>query len=422
VRRVGAWALGRMLGEGRGAVRLATLLAFAVVLVQPPTRLSAQASVHAQAIPLVTRASHTPGDKTLTEFALSQPAVMLEWRRSRFSVRATLDAEGLTIPGGELSPGSHGEGYYDRRHPHTYVHELMALGVDLLGARDGELRVSIAAGPKGFVAFGTDDPMGRPVARYPINHHLAQILERSVVIGSLSYRGLSIERSWFNGDEPTRPDDWPEWHRGLDSDAWRFTIEPRPGLSAQFSLATVQSPEHEPGAGQTQEKNSFAIRYDRKGPNALYLLGELAHTEDAQGFFVYNSQLVEGALSVGRHRPYARFERTDRGEEERALDPFRSQRPHFHDGNIGTTRWTVWTAGYGVSFLTAKGRLEWRPFVEGSVASAKRLEGIFDPEDWYGSDVLPSVTLGVRLDWGGMGKMRMGRYFDVQDDHALMRH
>jgi hypothetical protein len=396
---------------------------------RPSGPLAAQLRAHGQAIPLLTRASHTPGDKTLTEFALSQPAIMLEWRTpdrgprtSHFALRTTIDGEGLTIPDGELSPGSHGEGYYDRRHPHTYVHELMVSGVDLLGARDGDLRISLAAGPKGFVAFGTDDPMGRPVVRYPINHHLAQILERSVVIGSLSYRWLSVERSWFNGDEPTRPDDWPEWHRGLDSDAWRFTIEPRPGLSAQFSLATVQSPEHEPGAGQTQEKNSFAIRYDRKGPNALYLLGELAHTEDAEGFFVYNSQLVEGAFSVGRHRPYARFERTDRGEEERTLDPFRSVRPHFHDGNIGTTRWTVWTAGYGVSFLTAGGRLEWRPFVEGSVAKARSLEGIFDPEDWYGSDVLPSLTLGVRLDWGGMSNMRMGRYFDVQAHNEHQGH
>jgi hypothetical protein len=53
-----------------------------------------------------------------------------------------------------------------------------------------------------------------------------------------------------------------------------------------------------------------------------------------------------------------------------------------------------------------------RPFVEGSLARVSRVNGIFDPQSFYGSGVLPSVTLGVRLDWGGMNQMRMGRYFD----------
>ena len=43
-------------------------------------------------------------------------------------------------------------------------------------------RLSLTAG-KGFAPFGTDDPMSRPVLRYPVNHHLAQILERAVAIG-----------------------------------------------------------------------------------------------------------------------------------------------------------------------------------------------------------------------------------------------
>ncbi|HWA40496.1 MAG TPA: hypothetical protein VG712_02735, partial [Gemmatimonadales bacterium] len=220
-----------------------------------PLRLSAQVGIHAAAIPLATRAWHTPGDRTLTEIAVVQPAVMLEWespmdmegtRPWSFGLRATLNGEGLTIPDGELAPGDHGEGYYDRRHPHTYVHEVVA-SARYCGWWSGDCRLQfgVTAG-KGFAAFGTDDPMSRPAVRYPVNHHLAQILERAIVIGSLRWRGLAIERSGFNGDEPTRPRDWPNWDRGLDSRAWRFSARPLPGLEAQYSVARVKSPEHRP--------------------------------------------------------------------------------------------------------------------------------------------------------------------------------
>ena len=44
------------------------------------------------------------------------------------------------MPHGQLATGAYGEGYYDRRHPHTYVHELMLTGADVLGrlAREGD--------------------------------------------------------------------------------------------------------------------------------------------------------------------------------------------------------------------------------------------------------------------------------------------
>jgi hypothetical protein len=407
--------------EGRVVARYPALLAFALLLLAAlnTRRLAAQASIHAQAIPLVTTAWHMPGDEaTLTEFAVVQPAVMLEWRSpwSRpgtpsLLARATLDGEGLTIADGELAPGDHGEGYYDRRHPHTYVHELVLGGSDILGALDGRLRLSAAGGPKGFVAFGTDDPMSRPPVRYPVNHHLAQILERALVIGSVAYGPISFEATWFNGDEPTYPSDWPNWERAFDSHAFRGTVTPLPGLEAQLSYAKVLSPEHEGGAGPTQEKWDASIRYQGLLADLpSYFLVEWARTEDAGGFFTYRSLLAEGAVELGRHRPYARLELTERPEEMRTNDPFRSVRPHTDDNLLGITDWTVVTAGYGVSFLTAGGRFEVRPFLEGSIAHVGVVEGLVDPEFFYGSDVLPSLSVGVRMDWGGMNQMRMGRY------------
>ena len=91
------------------------------------------------------------------------------------------------MPEGELAPGMWGEGFVDRRHPHTYLHELVLAADDLLGAADGATRISLSAG-KGFAPFGTDDPMVRPFLRYPVNHHLAQILERAVAIAARAGR------------------------------------------------------------------------------------------------------------------------------------------------------------------------------------------------------------------------------------------
>ena len=81
---------------------------------------------------------------------------------------------------GELSTGAFGEGYVDRRHPHTYLHELIASGI----GSTGPLAYSASFG-RGFVPYGTDDPMMRPFEKYPINHHLSQILERGLAIGAL---------------------------------------------------------------------------------------------------------------------------------------------------------------------------------------------------------------------------------------------
>ena len=419
MRRRGAGAQGRSGIKGRAARCLATLLVVVTACASAPLRLSAQLSVHAQAIPLLTRVSHAPGDRSLSEFALVQPALMVEWSSTHHAPRTTyltfhltLDGEGLTIPDGELAPGDYGEGFYDRRHPHTYVHELIGTAQDLLGRHDGRLELSIAAG-KGFVAFGDDDPMSRPVVRYPVDHHFAQVLERAVVIGAATYGPARVEATWFNGDEPVKPSSWPNWDRGLDSRAIRLSLMPGHGLEAQYSHAKVLSPEHREGSGPAQVKDDASLRW--AGPlrgHESYALVNWARTDEAHGFFIFHSFVAEGSTVLGRHHPYLRFERTERPEDQRTSDPFRSVRPPLDNTSLGATRWTVWTAGDGVSFLTARDRLEVRPFVEGSFARVRTVEGIFDPKSFYGSDVLPSVTVGVRLDWGGMGRMRMGRYFD----------
>ena len=146
--------------------------------------------VMVQAIPVVTHAASTVEGADLTEGYLSQAAAMggAELLDGRLRLQATLNAEGLTMKRGELSTGAFGEGYVDRRHPHTYLHEIVASGVGVLGP----LSYSLSVG-RGFAAFGTDDPMVRPFEKYPINHHLAQILERGIVTGGVRVGPAALE-------------------------------------------------------------------------------------------------------------------------------------------------------------------------------------------------------------------------------------
>jgi hypothetical protein len=362
------------------------------------------------AVAALTRADPVPGGEALAELRIVQPALMLQADGpARLSLLANLNLEGATLGEGELTPGAWGEGFVDRRHPHTYLHELLLIADDLLRDADGPTRVSLTAG-KGFAPFGTDDPMTRPVLRYPVNHHLAQILERAVAIAAIRRGGVSGEIGLFNGDEPERPGQWPRIG-GRFGDSWaaRLTAEPVVGLELQGSHAQVHSPEHRPGAGTDQTKWSLSARWDgvlERRP--AYALVEWARTSEAGGFFVFSSLLAEGAWSAGRHRLHYRFERTERPEEER-ISSFRSLRPHLENSILGITRWTIHTAGYSAPRLE-RGGIAVQPLAEVSYGRiAKAGDGLFDVRQLYGKESLWSWTLGVRLGFGGRPH-RMGRY------------
>ena len=386
----------------------AALLRAATASAQSPT-----VALGARAVGLYTHADPVPGGGSADELRVVQPVVMMRaglgGRRLTFT--GTVDLEGATIPGGELAPGDWGEGFIDRRHPHTYAHELVLSVNDLLGRLDGSGELSLSAG-KGFAPFGTDDPMSRPVIRYPVNHHLAQILERAVAIIALRQGPATIEAGLFNGDEPERPGQWPRiTHRFGDSWSARGTLTPLAGAELQASYAHVHSPEHRPGAGPDQAKWSAAARWE--GPlrgHPSYALVEWARTSEAGGFFVYHSLLGEGAWESGSHRLLWRVERTERPEETRTLDPFRSVRPHLDNSILGRTRWSIVTAGYAVRLLPDGSRYQIEPQLEAAYGQVRSLEGLaFDPAAFYGRTSFWSVNLGIRVGWG-MSMHRMGRY------------
>jgi hypothetical protein len=405
--------------------RTAAFLTFASAIA--PVRMQAQHSGHGmtdtdtamrspvhvmvQAIPLVTRAAPTAGGSVRSQLAVSQALVMARagfWHE-RAVIATTLDAEGLTIPNGELDTGAYGEGFVDRRHPHTYVHELMLTGGQSIGA----VTYSASAG-RGFAPFGTDDPMMRPIEKFPVNHHLSQVLERLAAIGALHVGPAIVEAATFGGDEPTQPSSVPRLDRFGDSWSVRATVLPTRATELQASYARVASPEDASGAGLGQRKRSVSARYiSTRG--ARYLFAEWARTvehdasrnEDAFG---YESALVEGAVRAGPLGIALRLEQSDRPEEDRLVQPFRTPRPSPDLSINGITQWRVATlqlAAPGTSFHDISGI----PFMEVARlwASAHDARSVATPDRLYGTSNLWMLTVGMRLR-AGEAHARMGRY------------
>lgn len=365
----------------------------------------------AQAVPLITDVTAGPGGGARTEAALTQTIVMARgaWWRGRVALDITLDAEGLTMRTGELSLGAFGEGFVDRRHPHTWLHELLVTA----SARVSAVMLSASAG-RGFAPFGTDDPMARPFVKYPVNHHLAQVLERGIVLGAARAGPVILEAGTFTGEEPESPSSLPLARRFGDSWAVRATLVPVRWAELQSSYARIASPEQADGLGLDQRKQSISGRV-ASVDGSRYLLAEWGRTvehdhlrrEDA---FAFETALVEGRIGLGRVGMALRLEQTERPEEERLEDPFRTPRPHTDLHITGITRWrtaTLHVDGAGVT----RGRVHGVPFLEISrlEASARDVRAVFHPEAFYGRSRFWMTTAGVRLA-AGARHARMGRY------------
>ena len=404
-------------------LRVVATMPLSLYATAPLTAQAASYRFSGQVIPLVTVTNAVPGGDSRSEARLVQPVLMIEAAAlsDHLQLHAMGDFEGWTIRHGELATGAYGEGYYDRRHPHTYVHELMLTGADVLGHLDRSIVVSLSAG-KGFAPFGTDDPMSRPPMLYPANHHLAQILERAVAVVAVTAGPVTVEGGTFDGDEPEYPSQWPNWSRFGDSWALRVAGRPVAGLEAQLSRAHVHSPEHRQGAGTDQEKWSASARWERAvAGRPAYALAEWARTDEAGGAYVLHSGLVEGAYEVGRYRPYFRLERTDRTEDQRVFgEPFRSVRPHLDSSILGITRWTISTLGVEArAWSGGRARIFVSPTAEVAFAKVAKLGGgVFDPAVLYGRTTFTTLTVGVRVD-RGMAGHRMGYYRGTPMHHEM---
>ena len=369
----------------------------------------ADIEIGAQAIGVVTLESPAIHGRDLTEGYVTQPMVMATatfWSDA-LEIKGTLNLEGVTMKRGELNAGIIGEAYIDRRHPHTYMHELVLTGQRRVGDNGGSITLG-----KGFAPFGTDDPMARPFEKYPINHHLSQILERAVAIGALRSRRVIVEAGLFNGDEPESPGDVPNRARYWDSWSGRVTLVPFPQGEFQTSYARVRSPENARGGGEDQHKQSASIRLE-DAQHSGYGLLEWARTSDYVGStrtFTFTSLLAEASARYGVASGALRFERTERPDEARLTNEFKTPLPANDLSITGRSRWTMITGRLAVQVPVAR-TLSFEPFAE--VARIRftptlRPSG-FDPAQFYGSDRIWSFSLGATLRLG-MSHMRMGRY------------
>jgi hypothetical protein len=383
-----------------------------VASAQSAASLSDFFQIGAQAIAVATRVSPAVHGQDLTEGYVTQPIVMAgltPWGEA-LALKTTIDFEGGTIERGELTPGIYGEGYIDRRHPHTYLHELLLTSTRRF-SMNGASGVSATIG-KGFAPFGTDDPMSRPFEKYPINHHLSQILERVIAIGALRAGSWIFEAGAFNGDEPTGAGDNPNRDRYWDSWSGRVTFAPWPQGEFQASYARVRSPENADGGGADQRKKSASIRLQDVQQTG-YALFEWAQTGDYIGStqtFTYSSWLAETWAKYDRLNGGLRIERTGRPDEQRLSDPFRTPVPATDLSIAGRSRWTIITARVAASLPEIR-NVGAEPFVE--VARSRVTPTIspsgFDPRQFYGSSQLWTVSVGAKLEFG-MRHMRMGRY------------
>ena len=114
-----------------------------------------------------------------------------------------------------------------------------------------------------------------------------------------------------------------------------------------------------------------------------------------------------------------RLERTERPEEERTQDPFRTVRPAIDHSLLGITRWTVVTVT--VTRALTLHRVRVMPFAEASLSRPRpTTPAAFQPESFYGSDRLWMVSVGARLSFGP-GHMGMG-YYGVRREPAMTSH
>ncbi len=340
---------------------------------------------------------------------------------------------------GELLGGVYGEGYVDRRHPHTLVHEAMVARARR-AVRGGTVSASLAAG-KGFVPFGTDDPMMRPFERYPVNHHLAQILERVVAIGAVRVPHAAARRarsstamsrtgavrarratigSATRGPRGSRCVRWiaapPSGARPASScrSAPRASSPPRTRTAAG-SISGSGAPRcggrggtPSGGAARPNDRASYAARRDGRAPTGCAAAG--ASRSPATATAACSPRRACGGAASSSS---ARAERTDRLEEERDVDPFRTVRPHSDVATLGVTR----LAGAHARRRAAARRVgggdaaRWRRSSKArSLAPRAVVPGaVFDPVSFYGGRRLWSLTAGVRLG-AGMRHARMGRY------------
>jgi len=192
----------------------------------------------------------------------------------QLTLRTMLSFEPATV-GGRNYPElfqqgetAYGAPIVDGQHPHDFLMELAAL-YDVPLSHNTLL--SLYAAPIGDPAIGpTAYPHRQSASEDPIaalGHHQEDSthIAFNVVTGGLTYRWARVELSGFHGGEPDEHR-WafqpsPNGH-AIDSVSTRLTLSPTPGITGQYSIAHITSPEAlYPGEDQQRQTASIMFHH-----------------------------------------------------------------------------------------------------------------------------------------------------------------
>jgi hypothetical protein len=112
-----------------------------------------------------------------------------------------------------------------------------------------------------------------------------------------------------------------------------------------------------------------------------------------------------------------RVESTERPDEERLVNVFRTVRPGHDFSIVGRSRWLITTARVAAP-ISLGSRVVVVPFAEIAhhrVRETLRPSG-FNPTQFYGSDRIWTLSSGMRLALGAVHR-RMGRYGAADRSH-----
>jgi len=251
----------------------------------------------------------------------------MAWRRAgggTLTVRSMFSLEPATVTGGrypllfQTGETHQGRPIVDGQHPHSFLMELGAAYSRPLGERTS---LNLYGGARGEPAFGpggyahrlsqSENPMAVLGHHYQDSTHIAG----NVATAGVTHGRVTLEGSGFLGREPGEAR-WRLERGGIDSWSARVTVTPSARWLAQFSYASLTSPEaREPHVNATRMSGSATyVRPLGRGHWASTVLwgAHRKQAHDGEPAAAFHSYLAESTALSGNNWVWGRFELTDK--------------------------------------------------------------------------------------------------------------
>jgi len=218
----------------------------------------------------------------------------------------------------QIGETAFGKPIVDAQHPHNFFMELallydIKLGESTLLSFYGAPVGDPAIGPEAYAhrASSSEDSLA------PLGHHLQDSthIAYDVMTLGLTYKIARIEASVFNGREPGEHR-WGIDTGALDSWAARFTLNPAPNWSRQYSITRLKSPE-ELFPNEDTLRMTASFTYNRPFTDGNWASTLVwGRNRDIPGGQIFNSHLAESTVRFAKHNyAWTRIENVDRSNE-----------------------------------------------------------------------------------------------------------